>query len=353
MAEDWLIDVRKYAADADEAVVKAIVGYCGIALQSRDSQLVAFSDRKETDLVRENYCKKKLALTDDDATLDAAIAAVGQRMKADRTKNRVTVYYLLAEHFDVLDIFGGAKQAAANAAGAAAAAAIAAAVDGPAAELPADTANAPLGLMGSAGTGGTAPPPPAAPPPAALPHVGARHDNGFIGWAFAVAVVVLGAIVLAALLAKWSDRPAVAPAPAVVAAAPAAPVAPPPSAPAAAPEGAGVTGGERDGRPMLTVYFDTGSAAVTPDFAAVAAPVLAYLEANPGASVAISGFNDATGNAAANAELSKNRAQNVQAALLALGLAADRARLEKPDETTTTDMSNSEARRVEVVVTGG
>ena len=35
MAEDWLADVRKYVADADENVVKAIIRYCGIALQNR------------------------------------------------------------------------------------------------------------------------------------------------------------------------------------------------------------------------------------------------------------------------------------------------------------------------------
>lgn len=119
------------------------------------------------------------------------------------------------------------------------------------------------------------------------------------------------------------------------------------------PDGAGVIVGERDARPMLTVYFDTGRANVTPDFTAAAAPVLAYLAAHPGASLAISGFNDPTGNAAANAELSKNRAQNVQAALETLGVATDRARLEKPEDTATTGISNSEARRVEVVVTGG
>src|SRR3546814_12327274 len=73
MAEDWLADVRKYVADADETVVSAIVKYLGIALRNRDSSLVSFSDKKETDRVRENFLKKKLGLTDDDATLDAAV----------------------------------------------------------------------------------------------------------------------------------------------------------------------------------------------------------------------------------------------------------------------------------------
>ena len=105
MAEDWLSDVRKYAPGAEPDDVAGIVRYCGIALRKRDSSLVSFSSPEETARVRENFLKKKLALDHSDSALDDAIASVGERMKADRTKNRVTVYYLLAEHFDKLPAF--------------------------------------------------------------------------------------------------------------------------------------------------------------------------------------------------------------------------------------------------------
>ena len=105
MAEDWAADVRKYAPDADDAAIKGIVRHCGIALQKRDSALVAFSDKAETDRVRDGFMKKKLALTDSDADLDASLAEVGQVLKGDHTKNRVTVYYLLAEKYGKLDLF--------------------------------------------------------------------------------------------------------------------------------------------------------------------------------------------------------------------------------------------------------
>ena len=62
MAQDWLADVRRYDANADEAIVAGIVRHCGIALRSRDASLVSFSDSAETDRVRESFCKKKLAL---------------------------------------------------------------------------------------------------------------------------------------------------------------------------------------------------------------------------------------------------------------------------------------------------
>jgi hypothetical protein len=105
MAEDWAADVKKYASNADDKAIAGIVRYCGIALQKRDSSLVSFSDKTEVARVRDNFLKKKLGLTSPDAELDQAIASVADKMKVDRTKNRVTVYYLLAEHYGKLSAF--------------------------------------------------------------------------------------------------------------------------------------------------------------------------------------------------------------------------------------------------------
>jgi hypothetical protein len=105
MAEDWAADVRKYAPNADAKVIDKIVRYCGIALQKRDSSLVSFTDKEEVARLRNNFLKKKLGLTNPDAELDKAILSVGDKMKGDRTRNRVTVYYLLAEHFGKLSAF--------------------------------------------------------------------------------------------------------------------------------------------------------------------------------------------------------------------------------------------------------
>ena len=343
MAEDWLADVRKYVADADETVVKAIVRYCGIALQNRDSSLVAFSDTKETDRVRENYLKKKLGLSESDDLLDAAIAAVGDRMKDDRTKNRVTVYYLLAEHFGSLGVFGGKVGTSAAAAPLAAAAATTA---GLATAASAASQPAPQPLRAAA-----MPEPTAAAPVAQERRLG--PDEGIFGWGCGVAALVLGCIILAALLAWWfmyrGEEPVAAPVPAVTATAPATMA--PEAAPAAAiPVGAGVTTGDRNGKPMLTVYFDTGKSDVTNDLAAAAAKVKKYVEDNPDAKLAVSGFNDPTGNAAANAELSKKRAQAVKAALEKAGIAGAAVELVKPSETTDASGDNTAARRVEVTV---
>lgn len=115
-AKDWAADVRKYAADADDAAIAGIVRYCGIALRKRDSSLVSMGDPKETGRVRENFLKKKLGRTEADEVLDAAIAAVGETMRAENFKHRVTVYYLLADRFGALDLFRKAPKAASPAA---------------------------------------------------------------------------------------------------------------------------------------------------------------------------------------------------------------------------------------------
>ncbi|MCR2832889.1 DUF2853 family protein [Parerythrobacter lacustris] len=375
MAEDWLADVRKYVHDADELVVKKIVNYCGIALRKRDSSLVSMSDPKETARVRDNYLKKKLGLTQDDATLDNAIQAVGQRMQADRTKNRVTVYYLLAEHFDMLDLFGGAKRG--SDVGGARAAALAggamgiASLPGGSASADATPADAPTATDRPADPPAAAPvPAPAAAAvtasaPAALASAPSRHSaippesDGMVETGVIAFAAVVGAMILAMVIAGFvsgrnddpvviprATEPATAPAPAAAPAAPA-------TAPATVPTGAGVIASQQDTRPMLTVYFDTGKAEVTPDFAAASVAVRDYLAANPGSKLAISGYNDPTGNAAANAELSKRRAQAVQAALVGQGVDEARAELVKPEETTTTDLTPEQARRVEVTIVEG
>ncbi|WP_332819264.1 DUF2853 family protein [Sphingopyxis sp.] len=374
MAEDWLADVRKYVADADETVVSAIVKYLGIALRNRDSSLVSFTDTKETDRVRENFLKKKLGLTHDDATLDAAIAGVGEQMKGDRTKNRVTVYYLLAQHFGLLTLFGGAAGIGAGAAGAAAALAAAGGSDDDAGKDDDGASAAPLAAAGLAGAGAAAaaapsvaaapaaPPPPAAPVPQTAYSSGdgggdgdkASGGMGWLPW-------LLPALLALALLffgLRYCSKQEAAVAPATDEAAISETVTPAdgavaPAAPAAAiPEGAGVVAADREGKPMLTIYFDTGKSVVSNDLSTAASSVKAYLESNPAATLAVSGYNDPTGNAAANAELSKNRAQSVKAALETLGIAADKVVLEKPAEATTTGTDNAAARRVEVTVKG-
>jgi len=362
MAEDWIEDVRKYVSNVDEGAVAGIVRHCGIALRSRDASLVSFSDPTETERVRESFLKKKLALTDPDDVLDSAISAVGERMKEDRTKNRVTVYYLLAEHFGLLSLFGGAATSGAASGGATTAAAAGAAALGAAA----------LGDTASAAT----PPPPPPPPPPPSSTGGGSGDGGAQSFAdmpesggggrwwlwLLLGLIALALLVL--LLRSCQTATPVAPLNTIdgnVAttddggamtndlvgndtAATTADTAPP------APVGAGVTEAVRNGAPALNVYFDKGKSDVTNDFGAAAAKLTAYLTSHAGAALTISGFNDPSGNAAINAEISKKRAQNVAAALKAAGVPESAITLVKPSDTTIASTDAAAARRVEVTV---
>ncbi|MCB1383806.1 MAG: DUF2853 family protein [Notoacmeibacter sp.] len=97
---DYLADVKKYDAGADEAIVNKIVKHLGIALRSRDASLVSCTDPSELDRVVEKWCGKKLGVTGDAAS--GAVQSVCETMKADKTKARVTFYYLVAKELGKL-----------------------------------------------------------------------------------------------------------------------------------------------------------------------------------------------------------------------------------------------------------
>lgn len=102
---DYVADVKNYTSSVDEEAVAGVVRHCGIALRSRDASMVSCSDPKELARVRDGFCRKKLALPDSDDAVDASLQAICEKMKADRTKSRVTFYYLLAEHYGKLGLF--------------------------------------------------------------------------------------------------------------------------------------------------------------------------------------------------------------------------------------------------------
>lgn len=102
---DYAVDVRKYTSSISEAAVSGIVRHLGIALRNKDSSLVSGSDPAELARMRDGFMKKKLALTQSDAELDAALKDVMQKMSAEKNKSRVTVCYLLAEKFGKLSAF--------------------------------------------------------------------------------------------------------------------------------------------------------------------------------------------------------------------------------------------------------
>jgi outer membrane protein OmpA-like peptidoglycan-associated protein len=99
---------------------------------------------------------------------------------------------------------------------------------------------------------------------------------------------------------------------------------------------------------VATFFFATGKNNVVDGAEVVVADVIAA--GKDGKKLVVSGFADSTGDAAANEELSKNRAQAVQAFLEAQGVSTANIELRKPDNTTGAVGNDVEGRRVEVKV---
>ena len=96
------------------------------------------------------------------------------------------------------------------------------------------------------------------------------------------------------------------------------------------------------------LYFEVGKADLPADAPARLESIVKSAGAGH-ARIAVSGFHDASGDPAANAELAKQRAFAVRDLLLNAGVPRDRIELRKP-VLTTGDGDPQEARRVEVTL---
>jgi len=98
---------------------------------------------------------------------------------------------------------------------------------------------------------------------------------------------------------------------------------------------------------VVKFYFESGKAEVAPNAKEALADVIKAVQS--GSVLLVSGYHDASGDPAKNAELAKQRAMAVGDALKAAGAPADKIELAKPEQTQA-DGPASEARRVEVKV---
>ena len=166
-----------------------------------------------------------------------------------------------------------------------------------------------------------------------------------LGVVFGLIALVI-ALVIGVGIYKKNRFVSTAAKPVATAAAPAAPAAPVTSAAAAAlvnPDAASVIVDHG----VVKFYFASGKSALAPGAADALGQVVKEVAA--GKRAVVSGFHDATGSAAANAELARQRALAVRNALQSLGVAGDKIELKKPEQLQAVG-SNAEARRVEVAV---
>jgi outer membrane protein OmpA-like peptidoglycan-associated protein len=99
---------------------------------------------------------------------------------------------------------------------------------------------------------------------------------------------------------------------------------------------------------VVKFYFASGNADLPSGALAALGDSVAAAQA--GKRLVISGFHDATGDAAFNAELAKRRAFAVRDTLVGVGVVGSSIELKEPEQTTGSG-SDAEARRVEVTIT--
>lgn len=167
-----------------------------------------------------------------------------------------------------------------------------------------------------------------------------------------VAVVLISAILLAVGLAVGmgihkSRAGAAKGAPAVAAQAPAAEASAAPAAAAASGTVAADDASIVVENGVVKFYFASGKADLAPGAAEALSDAVAA--AKGGKKLVLSGFHDATGDPAMNAELAKKRALALRDALVAAGVAEASIEMKKPEQATGTG-NDAEARRVEVVI---
>ena len=103
------------------------------------------------------------------------------------------------------------------------------------------------------------------------------------------------------------------------------------------------------GDALAKLYFNVGATQLSEDAKEGVARIVSALRAQTSTVALVSGFHDESGSAATNAEVSKQRALSVRAAIIAQGIPENRVLLSRP-ALTLGGGNAEEARRVEVRV---
>lgn len=104
--EAMIIEAKKLDLDiTDDLISKVVIGL-GPSVYKKNSESVACGQPKELELVKKNFLKKKLGLTNDDAELEEAIKEMCVKLgTSNKSKKRVHMYALLAMKFDKVSVY--------------------------------------------------------------------------------------------------------------------------------------------------------------------------------------------------------------------------------------------------------
>lgn len=87
--------LEKVDTNADKELLRKVTKGLGPSIYNTDSNKVACSDKKELQRVVDNFCKKKLGMTDEAKAMDAVQAVC--KKYTERGKHRAVFYYLVVK----------------------------------------------------------------------------------------------------------------------------------------------------------------------------------------------------------------------------------------------------------------
>jgi len=98
--------IKEIDSSYDAELLTKVTKGLGPSIYNKDAEAIACSDSGELDRVRDSFLRKKLALTNDTAELDAAIKEVCEKMgSSNRNKYRAIFYYFLVEKFNKQSVY--------------------------------------------------------------------------------------------------------------------------------------------------------------------------------------------------------------------------------------------------------
>ena len=93
--------LAKIDMDGDKELLRKVTKGLGPSIYNTDSNKVACSDKAELQRVVDNFCKKKLGMTDEAKAMDAVQAVC--KKYVDRSKHRAVFYYLVVKELGIED----------------------------------------------------------------------------------------------------------------------------------------------------------------------------------------------------------------------------------------------------------
>jgi len=99
-------EAKKLGLDIPADFLAKVTKGLGPSIYKKDAESVSCTQTSELETIKKNFLRKKLALTEDDATLDSAIKEVCEKMgSSNRNKKRAHFYALLAQKFNKQSVY--------------------------------------------------------------------------------------------------------------------------------------------------------------------------------------------------------------------------------------------------------